>query len=273
MPNTKRFFNVWPKSDNKFMFMNPEAEHLSFEARLERRQVSTPSPMNGDRSSTIESHLQLSQRQPLTDENANPSTPTPYSTLMGASRDTSHLRVVPNMKRTPSDKLNAFKRLLSTKKRGNKFHQQPCPTQVPRRPPPGILIEDPNWDPLPKTIEGLEVRLQYHADKLEKAKRDVRIMNSLIVECQIKRDTSSIRYDHGMAYSHTDLGRACEWLGTLVKEAREYRDSYGEYVSFHRNQTVRIVRKIMLMRGPQAQVPEIYKKLWKNREWGELFSV
>jgi hypothetical protein len=59
----------------------------------------------------------------------------------------------------------------------------------------------------------------------------------------------------------------------LVKEAREFRDAYGEYVSFHRNQTVRIVRKIMLMSGPQAQVPEIYKKLWKNREWGELFSV
>ena len=183
------------------MFMNPEAEHLSFEARLERRQVSTLSSTKGDRSSTIESHLQLSQRQPLTDENANPSTPTPYSTLMGASRDTSHLRVVPNMRRTPSDRLNAFKRRLSTKKRGNKFHQLPRPTQVPQRPPPGILIEDPNWDPLPKTIEDLEVRLHYHADQLEKAKRDVRVMNSLIVERQTERDKSSIRYDHGMAYS------------------------------------------------------------------------
>lgn len=175
------------------MFMNPEAEHLSFEARLERRQVSTLSSTKGDRSSSIESHLQLSQ--------ANPSASTSYGTLMGASRDTSHLRVVPNMRRTPSDRLNAFKRRLSTKKRGNKFHQQPRPTQVPQRPPPGILIEDPNWDPLPKTIEDLEVRLHYHADQLEKAKRDVRVMNSLIVERQTERDKSSIRYDHGMAYS------------------------------------------------------------------------
>jgi hypothetical protein len=105
------------------------------------------------------------------------------------------------MRRTPSDTLNTFKRLLSIKKRGNKSHQQPRPTQAPRRPPPGILIEDPNWDPLPKTIQGLEVRLRYHADQLEKAKEDVRAMNALIVERQIERDMSSIRCDHGMAYS------------------------------------------------------------------------
>jgi hypothetical protein len=105
------------------------------------------------------------------------------------------------MRRTPSNTLNAFKRLLSTKKRGNKLRQQHRPTQVLQRPPPGILIEDPNWDPLPKTIQGLEVRLRYHADQLEKAKEDVRAMNSLIVERQIERDTNNIRYDHGMAYS------------------------------------------------------------------------
>jgi hypothetical protein len=29
----------------------------------------------------------------------------------------------------------------------------------------------------------------------------------------------------------------------------------------------------MVMSGPQAQVPEIYKNLWKDQEWGELFSV
>jgi hypothetical protein len=120
---------------------------------------------------------------------------------MGASRDTSHLRVVPNIRRTPSDPLHAFKRLLSTKRRGNKSYQQPRPTQVPQRPPPGILVEDPNWDPLPNTIEDLEVRLRYHADRLEKAKRDVRVMNSLIVGCQIERDANSIRCHHGMAYS------------------------------------------------------------------------
>jgi hypothetical protein len=57
MPNTQRFFNVWPKSNNKLMFMKPKAEHLSFEARLERRQVSTLSSTKGDRSSTTESRL------------------------------------------------------------------------------------------------------------------------------------------------------------------------------------------------------------------------
>jgi hypothetical protein len=36
---------------------------------------------------------------------------------------------------------------------------------------------------------------------------------------------------------------------------------------------VRIVGMIMLMSGPQAQVPEIYKNMWKDQEWGELFSV
>jgi hypothetical protein len=198
MRNTQRFFNVRRKFDNEFMFMNPEAKHLSFEARLEREQMSALLSTKGDRSSTTESHLQLAQRQPPADENANSRAPVPYSTLMGASRDTSHLRVVPN-KRTPSNTLNAFKRAFSTKKRGNKSHQQPRPTQVPQRPPPGILIEDPNWDPLPKTIEGLEVRLLYHADQLAKVKRDVRVMNSLIVERQMERDTSSIRYDPGMA--------------------------------------------------------------------------
>ena len=60
---------------------------------------------------------------------------------------------------------------------------------------------------------------------------------------------------------------------TLAKGVRECRDSYEEYVRFHRNQTVRVVRKIMVMSGPQAQVPEIYKNLWKDQEWGELFSV
>ena len=187
------------------MFMNPEAEHLSFEARLERRQVSASSSTKGDRSSTIESHLQLSQRQSFIDENANPKAPTPYGSLMGASRDTSHLRVVSNKRRTPSGTLKAFKRALSTKSRGNKSHQQPHPIQIPQRPPPGILIEDPNWNPFPKTIEGLDVRLHYHADQLEKVERDVRAMNSLILKRQMQCDTSSIQYDSGMACPGTFL--------------------------------------------------------------------
>lgn len=199
MLNTPRFFSIRPKSDDRLMFMNPEAELLSFEARLERRQVSALSSTKGDRSSTIKSYLQPSQRQSLMDKSANPRAPTPYGSLMGASRDTSHLRVVPNKRRTSSGTLKAFKRAFSTKNRGNKSHQQPCPTQIPQRPPPSILIEDPNWDPLLKTIEGLEVRLHYYADQLEKVERDVRVMNSLIVERQMERDTSSIRYDSGMA--------------------------------------------------------------------------
>ena len=124
---------------------------------------------------------------------------------MGASRDTSHLRVVPNKRRTSSGTLKAIKRAFSTKSRGNKSHQQPHPTQVPQRRPPGISIEDPNWNPFPKTIEGLDVRLHYHADQLEKVKRDVCAMNSLIIERQMECDTSSIRYDSGMACPSTFL--------------------------------------------------------------------
>jgi hypothetical protein len=40
MLNTPRFLSIRPKPDDRLMFMNPEAEHLSFEARLERRRVS-----------------------------------------------------------------------------------------------------------------------------------------------------------------------------------------------------------------------------------------
>jgi hypothetical protein len=57
MLNTPRFFSIRPKPDDRLMFMNPEAEHLSFEARLERRQVSALSSTKGDRSSAIESYL------------------------------------------------------------------------------------------------------------------------------------------------------------------------------------------------------------------------
>lgn len=153
------------------------------------------SSAKGDRSSAIESYLQLSQRQPLTDKNANSKAPTPYGSLMGASRDTSHLRVVQNKRRTPSGTFKALKRVFSNKSRGNKSHQQPRPTQIPQRSPPGILSEDPNWDPLPKAIEDLEVRLHYHINQLEKVERHVRAMNSFIVERQMERDTSSIRYD------------------------------------------------------------------------------
>jgi hypothetical protein len=148
MLNTPRFFSIRPKPDDRLMFMNPEAEHVSFEARLERRQVSALSSTKGDRSSAIESYLQLLQRQPLTDKNVNSKAPTPYGSLMGASRDTSHLRVVQNKRRTPSGTFKALKRVFSNKSRGNKSHQQPRPTQIPQRPPPGILSEDPNWDVL-----------------------------------------------------------------------------------------------------------------------------
>jgi len=62
----------------------------------------------------------------------------------------------------------------------------------------------------------------------------------------------------------------------MVGTARKNRDSYYQFVSFHRRQLERIKRKrieIETEAGLKPTLPQVYEQMWGDEEWRKLFHV
>ncbi|KAK5106461.1 hypothetical protein LTS08_000580 [Lithohypha guttulata] len=122
-------------------------------------------------------------------------------------------------------------------------------------------------DPLPETKKELEIRLNHHLSELDILKKTINSANDVIRQ---HYDRYEIMQTRGL----TDMTRAMQMQEDLIHQARKNRDSWVEFVSFHRRQIVRIKHKrieIELDAGLEPTLPQVYKQLWGDDEWSRLF--
>lgn len=122
-------------------------------------------------------------------------------------------------------------------------------------------------DPLPDTKKELEIRLNYHLSELDLLKKTISTANDIIREHQD-------RYQILLARCNSDMSCAMQVQAELVVQARKNRDTWVDFVSFHRRQLERIKHKrieIEKEAGLEPTLPQVYKQLWGDEEWGRLF--
>lgn len=124
-------------------------------------------------------------------------------------------------------------------------------------------------DPLPETKQELEIRLNYHLAELDILKKTINSANDVIIQ---HRE----RYDIFQTRAMSDMVVASQKQIQMIEQCKANRDTYVNFVSFHRRQLERIKRKrieIEESAGLTPTLPEVYKELWGDAEWGRLFAV
>jgi len=124
-------------------------------------------------------------------------------------------------------------------------------------------------DPLPDTKKELEVRLNYHLAELDMLKKTIGAANDVIRQHFERYQILQGRSNAGMRYAMMKQEQ-------MVEQARTNRDSYVSFVSYHRRQLEMIKRKridIEVSAGLEPTLPEVYKSMWGDDEWGQLFKV
>lgn len=181
---------------------------------------------------------------------------TPNSHSIGSMSDTPQ--------RTPSDgseTASIRKRLSSLITSNDKI-----PKTTSKTPQGTTEVHD---DPLPDTKQELEIRLNYHLSELDILKKTIHSANDVIRK-------HSDRYVIFQTRAMPDMSVATQKQEQMIAQARVNRDTYVHFVSFHRRQLERIKRKrveIEESAGLEPTLPEVYKQLWGDEEWGRLFVV
>lgn len=124
-------------------------------------------------------------------------------------------------------------------------------------------------DPLPDTKKELEIRLNYHLSELDLLKKTIETANDVIHQ-------HSERYIIFKTRAMNDMKVTAKVQKQMVEQARCNRDSYVQFVSFHRRQLERIKHKrieIEESAGLEPTLPEVYTQLWGDEEWNKLFAV
>lgn len=122
-------------------------------------------------------------------------------------------------------------------------------------------------DPLPDTKKELEVRLNYHLSELDILKKTINAANDVIRQ-------HSDRYEILQTRGLTDMRLSMQTQELLIHQARKNRDSWADFVSFHRRQLERIKHKrieIEREAGLEPTLPQVYKQMWGDEEWQRLF--
>jgi len=128
-----------------------------------------------------------------------------------------------------------------------------------------IEIQD---DPLPDTKKELEIRLNYHLSELDLLKRTIQAANDVIRQHQERFVILQTR-------STEDMKFAMQKQERMIVITKKNRNSYVEFVAFHRRQLERIKHKrieIEVDAGLEPTLPEVYKQIWGEEEWGRLFA-
>ena len=172
---------------------------------------------------------------------------------------------IEEMRRTPSDGSDtaSIRKRLSLLMPGKNELQKTIST---RSAGSSVEIRD---DPLPDTKKELEIRLNYHLSELDMLKKTINAANDVIRQhCD--------RYQILQTRSTTDMTRAMQVQEDLITQARRNRDSWVDFVSFHRRQLERIKHKrieIETEAGLEPSLPQVYKQMWGDEDWGRLFMI
>ncbi|KAK5095188.1 hypothetical protein LTR70_003654 [Exophiala xenobiotica] len=158
-----------------------------------------------------------------------------------------------------SDSASIRKRLSSFLPSGNTLHKSNSGKSQT-----SVEVQE---DPLPDTKKELEIRLNYHLSELDLLKRTIQAANDVIRQ---QRE----RFEILQTRSTADMKYAMLKQEQMIGIARKNRDSYVDFVAFHRRQLERIkYRRIEIETdaGLQPTLPEVYKQMWGDEEWGRLF--
>lgn len=124
-------------------------------------------------------------------------------------------------------------------------------------------------DPLPDTKKELEIRLNYHLSELDMLKKTIASANDVIRQHLERHQILQGRLSDDMRYAMMKQEQ-------MVDQARTNRDSYVTFVAYHRRQLERIKRKRITIEkdaGLEPTLPEVYKSLWSDEDWGQLFKI
>jgi len=158
-----------------------------------------------------------------------------------------------------SDSASIRKRLSSFLPSGNSLHKSNSGKSQT-----SVEVQD---DPLPDTKKELEIRLNYHLSELDLLKKTIQAANDVIRQ---QRE----RFEILQTRSMPDMKYAMQKQEQMIGTARKNRDSYVDFVAFHRRQIDRIkYRRIEVEKeaGLQPTLPEVYTQMWGDEEWERLF--
>jgi len=158
-----------------------------------------------------------------------------------------------------SDSASIRQRISSFFPGGNNLHKSNS-----GRSQTSVEVQD---DPLPDTKKELEIRLNYHLSELDMLKKTIQTANDMIRQQQE-------RFQILQARSTLDMKHAMQKQERMIGIAKTNRDSYVEFVAFHRRQLERIKYKrieIETDAGLEPTLPAVYRSLMGDEEWGRLF--
>lgn len=122
-------------------------------------------------------------------------------------------------------------------------------------------------DSLPDTKKELEIRLNYHLAELDMLRKTIAAANDTIRQ-------HADRYLILQTRSTNDMRCAMQVQEDLIAQARNNRDSWLSFVTFHRRQLERIkFRRFQIEEqvGVKATLPQVYETLWGDDDWARLF--
>lgn len=123
-------------------------------------------------------------------------------------------------------------------------------------------------DELPHTREGLEARLNYHLGELDRVRKLVHQRNEEIKETSYRLHTHQRLKE--------EVPRALQKLKELLDNVRQQRNSYANFVDYHRGEIRRIGQRreeLDLSQGIKPATREMYTAFEREAEWVQLFSV
>jgi hypothetical protein len=169
------------------------------------------------------------------------------------------------------------------------------------------LGEDENRDPLPDDKRDLEALLNHHLAELDRLRRNVKTMNGMILEHELRLthimtreisraplsflffslrpsppgffslSSSTSPHSHPTNISiYLDMLVALTQLERQLHDTREARNAFGKYIGFHRMEIERITNKRLAQREAAHEpltVPPVVTNLPNDWEWKQLFLV
>ena len=172
-----------------------------------------------------------------------------------------------DIKRTPSDGSDgSIRKRISSLITGNiNKPDVPKPIQTPSITiAPSLEIEE---DPLPDTKQELEARLNFHLAELDQLKRTITAATDTIRE-------HAGRYEILQARTSSSMRHCMHMQEAMVVQAKANRDSWCQFVRFHRRQIERIKNRrieIEMNAGLEPTLPQVYKQMWTDDDWARLF--
>ena len=72
---------------------------------------------------------------------------------------------------------------------------------------------------------------------------------------------------------YTDLSVSFDKEVTLLEELRRWRCEFGTFIQYHRRAARRAAREVILQQTFRYPLPDSYKSLPTDEQWGDMFSV